>query len=301
MENYSFARMLRRCFKYTVWPVILYFFPKAAVSIYYKLLFGRFPDLRNPRSINEKLQVLKTGQYYNNPFVSDCIDKYKVKEVLAKHFKIKDLKYAALYAAFDSADELIARGFDELPEKFVIKCNHGGGYNFICSDKNSIDKAELKKILTKWMKEEYWKVYAEYQYRFIRKKVFIEEFLENIGDTYKFYCFSGTPRFLYVSNPDAEGNPDVYIDYFDSDFNHLDVSLRHHLHSTAEIKKPPQFERMLEIAGVLSAPFPFVRVDLYTVGDSEIYFSELTFLPTAGYMDLTPPEAALQWGDFLNI
>lgn len=46
---------------------------------------------------------------------------------------------------------------------------------------------------------------------------------------------------------------------------------------------------MCEIAARLSAPFPFVRVDLYSVG-KKVYFGELTFIPGAARIPITPVE-----------
>jgi len=300
--KYLIAKCVKKSVKFTAWKIILRYFPRLAVKIFYRVLFGSFPDFKNPRNLNEKLQILKTGLYYNNPLVTDCIDKLQVKKLLDNHFRVAEmgLKWAELYASFDTVEDFFAHGFENYPSKFVIKCNHGCEYNYICSDKNNIDKQELKKILETWIKDDYWKHHAEYQYRFIRKKIFVEEFLENTEYSYKFYCFNGEPQFLYVSSPDAMGNPDVYLDFFDMDFNHLPVSLAHHLQSSKKLEKPECFEKLRQIAVELSREFPFVRVDLY-VGSGKICFSELTFIPTGGYMQVTPERILEKWGTFLKL
>jgi hypothetical protein len=49
------------------------------------------------------------------------------------------------------------------------------------------------------------------------------------------------------------------------------------------VEKPKAFEKMLSVARRLSAPFEFVRVDLYLgAEDDAVYFSEFTFTPSAG-------------------
>ena len=48
-----------------------------------------------------------------------------------------------------------------------------------------------------------------------------------------------------------------------------------------QIKKPECIDKAFEIAEELSKEFPFVRVDLYIVGE-KIYFGELTFTPAGG-------------------
>lgn len=300
--KYIGAKCVKKSVKLTVWPFVLYFFPGAAVRIFYRMIFGHFPDLKNPRSINEKLQLLKVGSYYNDPLVTDCIDKLRVKDLLENRFCAGKLglSWAKLYAEFDTVDEFFAAGLQDYPQKFVIKCNHGSGHNYICTDKSKINEQELRQILTAFLKDDYWKHHAEYQYRFIKKKIFVEEFLEDIGDTYKIYCFNGKPRFFYISNPDEKGNPDVYLDFFDMDFTHLPISLAHHRHCGSKIEKPATFEQMVKIAEELSKEFPFVRVDMFSNGRN-ICFSELTFLPTGGYMELAPEGTDIEWGNLLQL
>lgn len=300
--KYLIAKCVKKSVKCTVWKIILQCFPRLAVKIFYNVLYGHFPNFKNPRNLNEKMQILKTGLYYNNPLVTDCIDKLQVKELLKNHFHVAEmgLEWAELYAGFDTVEDFFAYGFENYPSKFVIKCNHGSGYNYCCSDKNNIDTQELKKTLETWIKDDYWKHHAEYQYRFIRKKIFVEEFLENTEYSYKFYCFHGKPQFFYISSPDEKGNPDVYLDFFDMDFNHLPISLAHHKHSIKKLEKPECFEKLRQIAAALSSEFPFVRVDLY-VGCGKISFSELTFIPTGGYMSLAPEETLEKWGSLLEL
>ena len=45
------------------------------------------------------------------------------------------------------------------------------------------------------------------------------------------------------------------------------------------IKKPEQFDLLLELAGKLSHGFPFVRVD-FLIQNERIYFGEMTFTPS---------------------
>lgn len=61
------------------------------------------------------------------------------------------------------------------------------------------------------------------------------------------------------------------------------------------MKKPKNFERIKEIACIFSRKFPFVRVDLYNI-DGNIYISEMTFVPTGGFMRLSPEKTALNRG-----
>lgn len=194
----------------------------------------------------------------------------------------------------------IAELWDTLPESFVIKCNHGCGYNILVKEKGEMDANKVVKQLDKWMKEDYWKQYCEPQYKDVEKCMLIEQYLADDIKTYKFYCFNGEPRVLYVSENGPNGEKDLYLDYFDMEWNWLPITLFGHEHDKKEIKKPSSFEQMKELAQRLSADFPFVRVDLYDV-NGRIYFSELTFIPTGGNMKLTPASVIDEWGEKLKL
>lgn len=191
-----------------------------------------------------------------------------------------------MYGVYKKVDEI---PWDKLPKQFVIKCNHASGYNIICADKSKLDIEECKKKLTAWMKDRYGMVSGEYIYTKIKRRIVIEEYLGEDIDAIKFFCFNGVPKMEYLGKDDQKnGIKDKYFDMFDENWNRLDWNYgnpEHHKHQPGEIPKPQKFEEMKEMAKMLSRDFPFVRVDLYSVND-KIYFSELTFFPTAGIMVL---------------
>ena len=268
--------------------------PKYETSKIYEGNFGKPINWDNPQDINEKIQCLKFGEYYNNPLVTQCVDKFRVKDYVSK---FEGVKYAKLYGVYNSPDEI---RWDELPDAFVIKCNHGCGYNIPCNDKNKLDIEATNKQLKRWLKEKYWKEFCETQYKFIKKKILIEEYLGDDIMTYKFYCFNGIPKVLYVSRNGENGEIDKYYDYFDTEWNHLDVTLKHHINAPYVIDKPKELPEMVYVAKVLCKDFPFVRIDLYNIR-GEIYLSEFTFVPTGGFMTLSPEETSLEWGSWLKI
>ncbi len=138
--------------------------PKLETKINYYISFRKKLNLKNPRTINEKLLWLKLNSYNNNELVTMCADKYKVRDYVKN---LKMVKTAKLYGVYNSAEEI---NVGELPSSFVIKCNHGCGYNIIVSDKSKFDFNESKKKLNKWMKTDFWKIAAEIQYKYIEKK-----------------------------------------------------------------------------------------------------------------------------------
>lgn len=261
-----------------------------------ELCYGNWRKINwdNPQNINDKLQILKLGEYYNNPVITECCDKVRVKDyVERKHIPCKCAK---TYAVYSKAEDI---EWDKLPNRFVIKCNHGCGYNILCESKEQLDKKKTIKQLKKWLKEDFWTKTAEPQYKFIEKKILIEEYLGKDVEAYKFYCFHGIPRVMYISSKGEDGEQDKYLDFYDMDLNWLDITLSGHEYKKGKAAKPAIWEELKETAMRFAEDFPFVRVDLYDI-KGEVYLSELTFVPTGGYMDLKPERVLNEWGSWLG-
>lgn len=269
--------------------------PTSLTKIIYFKNFRQKLNLKKPTNINEKLQYLKLNTYNDNPLITQCVDKYEVRNYLKK-FNLDGLT-PQLYGVFDSVDEI---KWDELPNSFVVKCNHGSGMNILCPDKKMLNLEETAKTVDKWMNSDFWKVFAETQYKNVKKKIIIEELLDPNILTYKFYCFNGVIKMAYVSLNGEDGEKEKYLDFFDPEWNWLPISLWPHDHAPIHPEKPKGYEEMCRIAKILAADFPFVRVDLYNI-DGEIFFSELTFVPTGGMMQLTPKSVLNEWGNWLEL
>jgi len=65
------------------------------------------------------------------------------KEKLGKDICIPIIK------VYNSPDEI---RFNELPEKFVLKCNHGYKMNIICDNKKTFDLEDAKIKCKEWLK-----------------------------------------------------------------------------------------------------------------------------------------------------
>lgn len=114
---------------------------------------------------------------------------------------------------------------------------------------------------------------------------------------YKFYCFNGEPRFLYVSQG-LEDHDAAQISFLTLDWQFAPF-IRNDYQPFNELpKKPVSFEKMIEITKKLSADIPFVRVDLYEI-NGKPRFSEMTFTPCSGYMPFNPETWDLKLGSML--
>ena len=114
---------------------------------------------------------------------------------------------------------------------------------------------------------------------------------------YKFFCFNGECKMILIISDRLTGN--VKMDFFDPDFSHLNIKWGHPW-STHEIKKPDNFEKMLEVAEILSQGFIHVRVDLYNIC-GKIYFGELTFFPVSGLTPVETREWDYKIGEYITI
>ena len=192
--------------------------------------------------------------------------------------------------------------FDELPDKFALKCNHGSGMNILCNNKSKLNKTDAKIKLDKWMKINYGLGGFEFQYLYVKRKIFAEQYLlDNIND-YKIYCFNGKPKFIRVQKylPDHSAKINNYYN-LDWTLNEIETGLKHFVRRPDIIfDKPKHLKLMLEYSERLSAEFSFVRVDLYEINDT-IYLGELTFTPSNCGFDCKDKNQSLYLGKMLDL
>lgn len=258
-------------------------------SMNYKL------SLENPKTFNEKLQWLKL--YDRKPEYTIMVDKYRVREYIAD--KIGEEYLIPLIGVWDDPDDI---DFDSLPNKFVLKCNHDSGGLSICRDKKTFDVNIAKKKLKKSLKTNYYYSGREWPYKNVPRKIIAEKYITDETGTnlrdYKFYCFDGKAKVAGIYQ-DRNTDKETTGDFFDMDFNWLDFTFNM---PNAKVKpsKPNHFEKMIEIAEILSEGIPHVRVDLYLSND-KIYFGELTFFDGSGFDKIEPMEWDIKLGEWINL
>lgn len=110
---------------------------------------------------------------------------------------------------------------------------------------------------------------------------------------YKFFCFNGKVKFLYVA---SERDVEVKFDFFDPNWNWINVK---NYHENMEIhpSKPSNLAEMITVAEILSQDFPFVRVDLYNV-NGQVKFGEMTFYHMAGLEPFVPESYDRIFGEY---
>lgn len=263
-------------------------------KMYLRLMFrfkmGYKLDLKHPKTYSEKLMWLKLNDH--KPEYTTLVDKYAVKkhvaEIIGEQYVIPTL------GVWDKPEDI---EWDSLPEQFVLKTTHGGGNTgvVICKDKATFDKEKAVAKLRESLKQDIYRTLREWPYKNVPRRILAEKFIEaenNDLPDYKFFCFDGEVKALFIGTERGTGN--VKFDYFDADFNHLDLVQTHPM-SGKQIEKPACFEEMKEVASKLSKGIPHVRIDLYEV-KGKIYFGEYTFYHHGGCVPFHPQK----WDDIFG-
>lgn len=264
------------------------------IRLKFYLYVGYWPNLKNPKTFNEKLQWLKLNNRHN--ILTKLVDKIEVKQYISE--KIGQEYVVPTLQVYDSAEEI---DISKLPDKFVLKCNHNSGGIVICRNKKNIDLQKSKDILSKTLGLNYFKVGREWPYKNVSPHILAEKLLENDGNDlpdYKFYCFNGKVGCcLICANRFGEGG--LKTNFYDKDWNLLPFT-RHHDNISYNIEKPEVYEKMISLAETIASDFKFVRVDFYLI-ENRIYFGELTFFPGNGWEEFNPIEWDYKLGAMLDL
>ena len=265
---------------------------KTFLKLCYRVRSDKKLHLNNPVLFSEKMQWLKI--YDRKPIYTQMSDKYGARKFVAD--RIGDEYLVELYGVWDDFDSI---DFDSLPDSFVLKCTHDSGGLCICRDKSKFNIARAKAKINSSLNRNYYYHCREWPYKDIKPRIIAERFLEDNIKDYKFYCFNGEVKYLYVSQG-LENHSTANISFYDLNFNQMPFYRSDYKPFDHKIDKPLNFEKMIELAAVLAKDLPFIRVDFYDV-DGKIYFSELTFYPCSGFIPFEPPEWDEKMGNMLEL
>lgn len=269
---------------------------KPYLKMVYRIKTGKKLNLRDPKGFNEKLNWLKVNDIHWE--YTSLADKYLVRDYIEK--KIGDGYSIPMLGVYDSFDDI---DFDSLPERFVLKCTHDSGSVKVIKSKKDLDAekmAELRKFFKNRLSINSYNIGREYPYKNIVPRIIIEEYMipdnSNEIDDYKFLCFDGEPKIMYI----CSGRNSVrHEDYFDMDFNPISMRSSESESSTVP-EKPEKFEEMKKLAAILSKGMKHVRVDFFEV-NGHVYFSEFTFFNNGGFWLYKPEEWEKRMGDWIVI
>lgn len=237
------------------------------------LQVGYMFNLKNPRTFNEKMNWLKLHDH--NPQYTVMADKFQAKQYVAD--RIGHEYVVPLIQEWDSPEEI---DFSLLPDRCVIKANYNSG-GMVFYKRGETDEEKARRLLEGDIERyNYFFQSREWPYKDIKKKIFAEQFVETDGhgiDDYKFWCFNGEPKIIYVTCKFR----DVFENFYDIDFNPLPIDHGFPRHKP-EFPKPDCFDEMIRCARVLCKNIPFVRIDFFLAG-GKMYFGECTFFDWGGF------------------
>ena len=264
------------------------------LKLRYRLIMQSKLNLKNPKTFNEKMQWLKL--YDRKPEYTKMVDKYEAKGYIKR--KVGESYIIPTYGIYNRFKDI---NFDKLPNKFIIKCTHDSGGTIICTNKKDFNKNIASKKIRKLLKHNFYYLGREWPYKNVKPRVIVEKLLENKDKSelkeYNFFCFNGEPKLVAVCFGDKKGVR--YNDFYDIDFNKLDIKCEYDVSDEIE-EKPKEYEQMLKISKKLSKNIPELRVDLYLC-DEKIYVGELTFFHWSGFGRFKPEKWDYELGKLIKI
>lgn len=270
------------------------------LEILYLRAFHKKLNLAVPETFNEKLQWLKIHD--RKPEYTKMVDKYEAKKyvanIIGNEYIIPTL---GIWKSFDDID------FDNLPNQFVLKCTHDSGGLIICRDKSKFNKKQARKKIEKSLKVNFYNVGREWQYKSVKPHIIAEQYMEEFDEDkdssglmdYKFYCFNGKVRCLYISCG-MDNHDTAKVSFLTPSWELAPFSRTDYKSFNTLPKKPSLFDEMIKLAECLSSNTKFLRVDLYEI-NGKIYFSELTFAPCSGLMPFEPKEWDKILGSWIDL
>jgi len=246
----------------------------------YKRKFGAYPNLIRPTTYNEKM--LYRMLFDRRPIWTQLQDKYVVREYVKT--RIGGQALPRLYWVTKDPGDI---PFDELPEKYVVKPNHGSGWIALVPDKAQLNRQELVETCRGWLRQNYYYHFRERHYKPIIPRIMVEEYIDDgtwlAPKDYKLHVFGRKVEMISVMTGRFQT---LRCNVYRRPWNKLNVKLG--MENIEQDLPPPQhLETMIEYAEALSNGLDYIRVDLYDTVD-QVFFGELTPTPSAGMKRFEP-------------
>lgn len=248
-------------------------------------------DIDNPKTFNEKMQWLKI--YDATPIKTQLADKYLVRDWIKE--RIGEEYLIPLLGVYDKFDDI---NFDELPNQFVIKCNHGSGYNIVVSNKADLNLEEVKKKVNRWMQEDFaQRCGFELHYTAIKHKIIIEQYIDpkESDREIQVWCFNKEIKFISVESVKISDNLIRGTFYSDEKPTEFEISPNHY-NKLDHIPNKKSFHKAIRLAKKLQVDVPFVRID-FIDWHGDVKFREMTFTSGSGLSKIEPAQYSKLLGD----
>lgn len=247
-------------------------------------------DIENPKNIADRIANYKLEDI-KNPNSKEALRKRKFADKIAvydelKNLCIEEIQIPYVYKKYTKTlEKNVLEELDKIGGEFIIKTNHGSGWN-IKYVSNVTNKDFVIKKVNEWLKTNYAYISGcEEQYRWIKPGILIQQILvENILD-WSFWCENGEIEAIGLTRK-AGKNWEEYISFADKEGNGLNwyIGMEPQCYNLNK-KQKEIINKMIPYVEILAKDFKFVRVDLYYCND-KIYFGETTFSPCSGILEI---------------
>jgi hypothetical protein len=291
--------LIQSVFRLRILPDNLY------AKFFFKKYMGYWIDLKNPKTLNEKIQYIKLNE--RKTIYTMLADKIKskefVKDILGKNIIIENQK---IYNREYEID------FDNLKYPCVIKTNHGSGDFYLAMKRPKKEYEEkIKFNFYKAINRNLYLEKKEWQYKNIKPKILVESMLLDskglIPPDYKIHFFNKKAVFIYVTigreNNTYRGVYDLNWNPLNFSWTHLDKNNNPKYKFDNNLPRPKNLDNIIETAQLIAAKIDssYVRIDLFNIDQEKIKFGEITFHHMSGFAPITPFHWDLKLGSKLNV
>ena len=251
---------------------------------------GYWPTISEPQTFNEKL--LHRKLHTDDPLFSVVSDKWE-----ARRYVEECLGPGILNEVYHHTSDAQTIPFDDLPERYVVKANHGCGWNIFVENNGAADREQIRSECERWLNRTYGGRKREYWYEDIEPTILVERYIESdrssVPRDYKFFVFDGRVEYIEV---DFDRFSDHTRRFFDREWSPQEFRLEFPLGPIAD--PPPDLEEMIHVAETLGEPFDAIRVDLYNPRPGSVVFGEITVAHGAGGEKFIPDEVDHEFGAY---
>jgi hypothetical protein len=273
-----------------------HFLPDAVhISRQYRARNGRYPNLRTPKDLSEKVQWLKLHD--RSPLHTICADKIRAREYVAARLG-QDYLVPLRHTIYEP-DGIRPDRITEA--RFALKTNHDQGGVYFCKDRATFDWQGVREAVARRLKTKMYAGFREWQYKNVRPGVLVEDLLvaedgDNVCEL-KFYCFNGRPAFVQVVRDRFDNHREAFYStrWERMPFHGPKPEIE------GEVPRPACLARLLRDSARLAEPFVFVRIDFLYGGGEAAFFGEVTFHFGAGLIRFEPLEYDRKFGDMVDL
>lgn len=252
-----------------------------AVNLIYLMAFKKLPDLKNPKTLNEKISWRKL--YQRDPryplYADKILVKAEIENIVGNEHVIE-----TLWTGENPKDI----PFDTLTPPYVIKVSHSSEGNIFVRTAQDIDKESIVDALSHQLRFSHGRESREWGYRDIPHRVLVERMIEmpnnEVPEDYKFFVYDGRAYYIQV---DYGRFTEHRRNFYSTDWDFIPTTYQHYPNTDGPMPAPSNLKEMVVIAEKIGKQFDFVRVDLYSTPKG-ILFGEVTFYPGAGRGPFVP-------------